>query len=353
MRRKFLSLALALVMCLGLCVPALASEAETAPSYEEALRLISLNVDPDVDKDAQGFEEALDLRGEDGEPLGIPMSGFYQVPLDSTFQISNMSNRDDCFVFVARMLYENDGTGAYRQVKDWGGFFMRDGDLSAYPAGTSVSFSVDSAKFAGRDLVLRISCIIAFYRQEGDPTLYPFVVDFRFDTDGESAAQQPAPAETPEPKEEPQTPSVPPAAAAAAPTSSTVLVNGEKKAFDAYSIDGNNYFKLRDLAFVLSGTDKQFQVGWDGEANAISLTSGEAYTSVGGEMEGKSAGKQPAKPTSSKILLDGKEVSLTAYEIGGNNYFKLRDIGQTFDFGVGWDDASRTITIDTSVGYTA
>ena len=352
MRRKLLSLALALWICLGLSIPALASEAETPPTYEEALRLISLSVDPDVDKDTQGFEESLDLRGEDGEPIGISMGGFYQVPLDSTFQFGNISNRSDCFVFVARMLYENDGTGAYHQVKNWGGFFTKDGDLAAYPAGTSVSFSVGSAKFAGRDLVLRISCIIAFYRQDGDPTLYPFMVDFRFDTDGEPADQQPAPAETPEPTEEPQTPSVPPASAAV-PTSAAVLVNGEQKAFDAYSIDGSNYFKLRDLAYVVNGTDKQFQVGWDGEANAISLTSGEAYTPAGGEMEVKSGGKQTAKPTSSKIILDGKEVSLTAYEIGGNNYFKLRDIGQTFDFGIGWDDASRTITIDTSVGYTA
>ena len=45
---------------------------------------------------------------------------------------------------------------------------------------------------------------------------------------------------------------------------------GEKKAFDAYNIEGSNYFKLRDLAYVLNGTDKQFEVGWDAAANAIS-----------------------------------------------------------------------------------
>ena len=49
----------------------------------------------------------------------------------------------------------------------------------------------------------------------------------------------------------------------------------------------------------------------------------------------------------------GREVSLTAYTIGGNNYFKLRDIGQAFDFGIGWDNATKTITIDTGTGYTA
>ena len=143
------------------------------------------------------------------------------------------------------------------------------------------------------------------------------------------------------------------AACPATPTSSTVLVNGEKTAFDAYSINGSNYFKLRDLAYVLSGTDKQFEVGWDAAARAISLTSGAAYTAVGGEMTGQSGGAQAAKPSAAKILLDGEEISLTAYEIGGNNYFKLRDIGQTFDFGINWDGGSRTITTDTSVPYTA
>ena len=71
------------------------------------------------------------------------------------------------------------------------------------------------------------------------------------------------------------------------PTFSKVLINGKEIAFDAYNINDNNYFKLRDIAFVLSGTAKQFNVDWDDEANAISLTSGASYNAVGGEMEGK------------------------------------------------------------------
>ena len=70
-------------------------------------------------------------------------------------------------------------------------------------------------------------------------------------------------------------------------------------------------------------------------------------------MTGKGSGTQTANPSSAKIILDGEEISLTAYNIGGNNYFKLRDIGETFNFGIGWDNASKTITIDTSTGYTA
>jgi hypothetical protein len=69
-------------------------------------------------------------------------------------------------------------------------------------------------------------------------------------------------------------------------------------------------------------------------------------------MEGKGAGNKTAIPTTSKITLDGKEVSFTAYNIGDNNYFKLRDIGAALDFGVTWDGENNTIVIDTSKGYT-
>lgn len=138
----------------------------------------------------------------------------------------------------------------------------------------------------------------------------------------------------------------------ATPNNSKVLVNGQQTTFDAYNINGSNYFKLRDLAYALNGSSKQFDVVWDSASNAILLTTNKGYTSVGDEMDVKGAGDKTAKVATSKILLDGKEISLTAYNIGGNNYFKLRDIGQAFDFSVTWDSTKNTISIDTTNGYT-
>jgi exopolysaccharide biosynthesis protein len=158
-----------------------------------------------------------------------------------------------------------------------------------------------------------------------------------FVSDGASSAPAPAP--------------VP--ALVAKPTASSVLVNGESKSFDAYNIEGNNYFKLRDLAFVLNGSEKRFEVGWDGATGVIALTSGTAYTEAGGEMQGKSAGDKTPTVTNSEIVLDGRTLALTAYHIEGNNYFKLRDIGEVLDFDVTWDGARNTIVIDTSKPYTA
>ena len=52
-------------------------------------------------------------------------------------------------------------------------------------------------------------------------------------------------------------------------------VDGKVIACEKYNIDGSNYFKLRDIAMVLSGTGSEFSVGWDGEKKVISVVTGE------------------------------------------------------------------------------
>ena len=132
----------------------------------------------------------------------------------------------------------------------------------------------------------------------------------------------------------------------ASPTASKVTVDGQSKAFEAYNINDNNYFKLRDIAYVLNGTDASFSVGWDGAANSIALEKGEAYAPTGSEM--KVSGTKDIKDavaSNSSILIDGVKAALKAYNINGNNYFKLRDLGTALGFHVGWDNASQTISI--------
>ena len=69
-------------------------------------------------------------------------------------------------------------------------------------------------------------------------------------------------------------------------------------------------------------------------------------------MTGKGSGDKTGTPTTSKVYLDGEKINLTAYNILDNNYFKLREIGEKFDFGVTWDGKNNTVIIDTSIGYT-
>ena len=46
------------------------------------------------------------------------------------------------------------------------------------------------------------------------------------------------------------------------------------------------------------------------------------------------------------VYVDGQRVYLTAYQIGGNNYVKLRDIGEAVGFNVYWDGASVQVESD-------
>ena len=56
-----------------------------------------------------------------------------------------------------------------------------------------------------------------------------------------------------------------------------------------------------------------------------------------------------AEPTWQNIYVDGRQVSMTAYNIAGSNYVKLRDIGQQVGFNVYWADG---VQIDTDAPYT-
>ena len=56
-----------------------------------------------------------------------------------------------------------------------------------------------------------------------------------------------------------------------------------------------------------------------------------------------------AEPSWQNIYVDGKKVEMTAYNINGNNYVKLRDIGQAVGFNVYWDGG---VQIDSTAPYT-
>lgn len=148
------------------------------------------------------------------------------------------------------------------------------------------------------------------------------------------------------------TPAVNKPANNAKPTANTILVDGANKEFDAYNISNNNYFKLRDVATAVNGSDKQFEVSFDQTQNAINLISNKAYVPVGGEMAKGDGTAKVAKLSTATICKDGKDIKLTAYTINNNNYFKLRDLAKAFDIGVTYDKATGNIGIDTTIPYT-
>lgn len=57
-----------------------------------------------------------------------------------------------------------------------------------------------------------------------------------------------------------------------------------------------------------------------------------------------------ATPSAQKVYVDGAPVQMDAYNIGGNNYVKLRDVGEAVGFNVYWD--GKSIQIDSDAPYT-
>jgi beta-mannanase len=137
----------------------------------------------------------------------------------------------------------------------------------------------------------------------------------------------------------------------AVPTSSSINMADESGSLDAYMILDNNYFKLRDIACVLSSTQKCFDVTWDEADNAIKIVPGVPYQKQSGDMQDVGSKDEIATPASVKVYVNDTLADMTIYNINGNNYFKLRDIAKQLDFSVLWDSQTKIITIDLNESY--
>lgn len=137
----------------------------------------------------------------------------------------------------------------------------------------------------------------------------------------------------------------------AKPNASKVYIDGKEMEFDAYNIADNNYFKIRDIAMAINGSEKQYNVTWDNEKKAINLIKNTPYTVAGGELLKGAAEVMPTQANTSHTLLDGELIGFSSYTIGESNYYMLRDLGEVFDFAVEWDAATNSIHVDTTKSY--
>ena len=111
----------------------------------------------------------------------------------------------------------------------------------------------------------------------------------------------------------------------AVPMERVIYLDGSKVECTGYTIEGNNYFKLRDLATVLNGTGSTFNVGFNNETGMIEIITGEVYTGKQ-ELAPITQVVETAYETNNPILVDGVKKQLKTYTINNSTYFKLRDL---------------------------
>ena len=59
-----------------------------------------------------------------------------------------------------------------------------------------------------------------------------------------------------------------------------------------------------------------------------------------------------AERSTNRIYVDGQEVHLTAYNINGNNYVMLRDVGRAVGFNVYWNSDAKCVQVESKKPYT-
>ncbi len=117
----------------------------------------------------------------------------------------------------------------------------------------------------------------------------------------------------------------------------TLTVDGQVFSCQMYNVDGYNYFKLRDLAMALRDTACRFSVHWDAEKQLVTATLGETYVPVGGEGTMGVDRSDSCVPSRHAAVFNGVVSTAYCYNIGDNNYFKLRDLAPVFGYSVDYD----------------
>ncbi len=129
-------------------------------------------------------------------------------------------------------------------------------------------------------------------------------------------------------------------------TGSQILIDGKQVDLPAYTIESTTYFKLRDLAYYLSDTDVSFNVGYDSAKSAVVVNSGEAYNKDN-HIFTVNSDVASAKKATYPTYINDIRYDFTAYVIGGNTHYKLRDIGDALGFEVTWNTQLEQIEIKT------
>ena len=142
----------------------------------------------------------------------------------------------------------------------------------------------------------------------------------------------------------------------ATPSKTNFVMNGKPVSVAAaYTISGTNYLQLRAIAAMLTGTDAQFDVGWDGQYAVIEP--GKPYS--GTVSETKLQQTTNIRKSETKFKLNDEVFTFADARLidGDTNYLQLREFAQKLSgsasqFNLYWDAAANQAVIQPGEVYT-
>lgn len=126
---------------------------------------------------------------------------------------------------------------------------------------------------------------------------------------------------------------------------STVDVNDRKNEMTGYMINNYTYFKLRDLAMLLNGTERQFNIKFNTKNSIINIACNEEYIYTENNYYIKNDLKM--KKNNIPIYLCETKMNLESYSYNGSTYVKVRDLCNVLDIKVGWNNKGNVLMLNT------
>lgn len=125
-------------------------------------------------------------------------------------------------------------------------------------------------------------------------------------------------------------------------TTQKVRLDDKDVVIYGYNIDGENYFKLRDVAAVLK--DSKVKFGVEYKDGLVTLTKGADYKVLDTDQKEVKA-ESEAMLTNDKVKVGETDLTAKAFKIDGNNYYRVRDLGKALEFGVDYDEEANTVLL--------
>lgn len=127
----------------------------------------------------------------------------------------------------------------------------------------------------------------------------------------------------------------------AIPSPQQLEINEETTDITGYNIDGYNYYMLRDLAVGFGRHGLDFSL-W-GDDKAVVINKDKVYVPKDTSEVDKTTVQNPIKKQMRLQVIENNQkrnYPVDVYNIGGYNFFKLRDLGEILGYGVDYDEVN-------------